>query len=184
MMKDAKGPTADPDSTFRIGSRCVPEIAGVQFEGILHRSAEPCTVRRLAPEELPEALSLIWEVFCQFEAPEYSEEGVQEFRASLDDDERNRAMHFYGAYAENELVGVLAMRKPQHIGYFFVKATYHRRGIGKKLFETMRRDYAQQTFTVNSSPFAVEIYRHIGFQETDTEQVVKGLRYTAMKFKG
>ena len=191
---------AEPFS-YNIGSRRVLEKAGFQFEGILRRNAvkngrtedmalyaltrgmEPYRVKRLAPEELPEALSLIWEVFRQFEAPEYSEQGVQEFRSSLDDNERSRAMHFYGAYAGNELVGVLVMRKPQHIGYFFVKGAHHRKGIGKKLFETMRRDYVQQVFTVNSSPYAVEVYRHLGFQETAPEQTVKGLRYTPMKFE-
>ncbi|MGM9605962.1 MAG: GNAT family N-acetyltransferase [Oscillospiraceae bacterium] len=48
----------------------------------------------------------------------------------------------------------------------------------------MRQDYAQQVFTVRSSPCAVESYRHLGFRETDAEQSVKGLRYTAMKFEG
>ena len=47
-------------------------------------------VRRLYPEEIQDALDLSWEVFRQFEAPEYSEEGIQEFRKSLDDKERTR----------------------------------------------------------------------------------------------
>lgn len=191
---------AEPFS-YNVGSRRVLEIAGFQFEGILRcnavkngrtedmalyaltRSTAQCTVKRLAPAELPEVLSLIWEVFSQFKAPEYSEQGVQEFRASLDDDTRNRAMFFYGAYVEKEMVGVLATRKPQHIGYFFVKAAYHRRGIGKTLFEVMRQDYANQMFTVNSSPYAVKIYQHLGFSKADTEQTVKCLRFILMKLE-
>jgi len=34
----------------------------------------------------------------------------------------------------------------------------------------------------NSSPYAVEIYRHLGFEPTDTEQAVNGLRFIPMKF--
>ena len=61
-------------------------------------------------------------------------------------------------------------------------AAYHRRGIGKKLFDAMRRDYAHPVFTVNSSPYAVEVYRHLGFVPTDEEQSADGLRFTPMQY--
>lgn len=80
----------------------------------------------------------------------------------------------------NQLVGTLCMREPQHIGGFFVKADYHRKGIGRALFETMRRDYDKQEFTDNSSPYAVKVYEHLGFKANDNEQVVNGLRFTPM----
>ena len=140
-------------------------------------------VRRLNADEIQSALDLTWEVFLQFEAPEYSKEGIDFFRANLDDEERTRALKFYGAFDGDQLVGTLCMREPQHIGGFFVKADYHRKGIGRALFETMRRDYDKQQFTVNSSPYAVKIYEHLGFQATDTEQVVNGLRFTPMIYE-
>ena len=64
----------------------------------------------------------------------------------------------------------------------FVGAAYHRRGIGRKLCEALRRDYAKQVFTVNSSPYAVEVYRHLDFVPTDDEQSVDGLRFTPMQY--
>ena len=149
----------------------------------LTRGPEACTVRRLGPEEIPAALELCWRVFLEFEAPEYSPEGVAAFRASLDDRERTRQLDFYGAFEVEKLVGVLCMRRPQHIGGFFVDAVYHRRGIGRRLFEAMRRDYETQVFTVHSSPYAVEVYRRLGFVPTDTEQLTGGLRYTPMRFE-
>lgn len=100
----------------------------------------------------------------------------------MDDKERTRHLSFYGAFDEKKLVGVLCMRAPQHITDFFVDAAYHRRGIGRGLFEAMRRDYSQQSFTVNASPYAVEVYRHLGFVPTDTERMTDGLRYTPMGF--
>ena len=36
-------------------------------------------------------------------------------------------------------------------------------------------------FTVNSSPYAHEIYKHIGFVDTDTEQCINGLKFYPMK---
>lgn len=185
---------------YNTGSRRVLEKAGFQFEGImkcnavkngqvldmalygLTRQTEKYPVRRLNENEIPAALNLSWEVFSEFEAPEYSEEGIREFRKSLDDKERTRMLTFYGAFDGEQLVGTLCMREPQHIGGFFVKADYHRKGIGRSMFETMRKDYDRQEFTVNSSPYAVEVYRHLGFKETDTEQTVNGLRFIPMRF--
>ena len=91
--------------------------------------------------------------------------------------------HFYGAFEGDSLIGTLSMREPQHIGGFFVKSDYHRKGIGRDLFNTMRRDYDKQEFTVNSSPYAVEIYRHLGFEVMDQEQTVNGIRFTPMKYR-
>lgn len=140
-------------------------------------------IRILENNEIPEALSIVWEVFCQFEAPEYSQEGIDEFRRAIDNPEFIGAMKFYGAIENGKIVGVLAMRAPQHISFFFVKADHHGRGIGKKLFNTMRQDYELQEFTVNSSPYAVDIYRRLGFTPTDTEKITNGIRYTPMVFR-
>ena len=187
---------------YNTGSRRALEKAGFRFEGMmknnavkngkvvdmalysLTRAAEPYLVRRLSREEIPAALELCWRVFLEFEAPEYPAEGIAAFWASLDDPHRTRQLNFYGAFDGDALVGVLCMRPPQHIGGFFVDAAYQRRGIGKKLFAAMRQDYARQEFTVNSSPYAVEIYRHLDFVPTDTEQCVDGLRFTPMRYSG
>ncbi len=75
------------------------------------------------------ALELCWRVFLQYEAPE----GVEAFRQSLNDKERNRRLHFYGAFDRETLVGVLSMREPQYISDFFVEVAYHGRGIGRSL---------------------------------------------------
>ena len=192
---------AEPFS-YNIGSRRALEKAGFTCEGVmknnavkngkvqdmtlysLTRSMEAYPVRQLSPEEIPAALELCWQVFLEFEAPEYSREGVAAFRASLDDPARTRSLMFYGAFDEKRLVGVLCMREPQHIADFFVDAAYHRRGIGRRLFEAMRQDYAEQVFTVNASPYAVEVYRHLGFVPTNTEQLTDGLRYTPMRYEG
>lgn len=141
-------------------------------------------VRPLMNFELPNAIDLIWNVFLQFEAPEYSEEGIAHFRESLNDKERTMAMKWYGAFDKGNLVGVLTVRQPQHIGGFFVKESYQGTGFGRMLFETMKKDYEKQEFTVNSSPYAVPIYEHLGFTPTDSEQTVSGIRFTPMVYNG
>ena len=157
-------------------------VPGTLLNGLPGRN-RPYPVRRLRAGEIPDALALMWKVFLQFEAPEYSAEGIASFRASLEDEERIRSMTFYGAFDGKKLVGVLCMRAPQHIAGFFVDAAYHRRGIGRTLFETMRQDYDRQVFTVHSSPYAVGFYRRLCFVPTQGEQITNGLRYTPMRFE-
>ena len=140
-------------------------------------------VRPLVNDELQNAIELIWEVFLRFEAPEYSQEGINHFRASLDDKERTNSLKWYGAFDNENLVGVITMREPQHIGGFFVKANCQGKGFGRMLFESMKADYKKQEFTVNSSLYAVKIYEHLGFVATDTQQTVNGIRFTPMKYK-
>lgn len=130
---------------------------------------------------------MVWEVFCRFEAPEYSEEGVAEFRSFLNNEEEIGKLDFYGAFDKvSDIVGVLAMRKPSHISLFFVKSEYHRQGIGRQLFEKMLSDYQLQgigMFTVNSSPYAVEVYRKLGFEPIGDECITNGIRYAPMKME-
>ena len=143
----------------------------------------PFQIRRLRENEIPAALDLAWAVFLEFEAPEYPEEGVQTFRAYLDDPAKTGSMTFYGAFDGAELVGTIFVRPPQHIGGFFVRGDHHRKGIGRALFDAVKQDDNRQAFTVNSSPFAVEVYRHLGFTTTDTEQQADGIRFTPMIYQ-
>jgi hypothetical protein len=49
--------------------------------GGIKRMAEH--IRRIEAEEIAPALALVWRVFCAFEAPDYSTEGVEEFRSFI-----------------------------------------------------------------------------------------------------
>lgn len=143
---------------------------------------DPLKIKRLAKKDIPQALKLTLDVFMEFEAPEYSEEGIEEFCKTLEDESFVGKLKFYGAYMNDELSGVLAMREPQHISLFFVKAEHQGKGIGRKLFERMKRDYGVKIFTVNSSPFAVKIYEKFGFTADCPERTTNGIRYTPMSY--
>ncbi len=142
-------------------------------------------VRRLLPEEIDSALKLVLDVFMQFEAPDYSEQGVNTFkRTGIEDKEYISKLNMYGAFEGTQLVGVIATRnKGSHIGLFFVKGEYHKRGIGKALFRAVLSDSVSDEITVNSSPYAKEIYHHLGFTDTDSEQEVEGIRFIPMVYK-
>ena len=81
----------------------------------------------------------------------------------------------------NKILGVIATKDVTHIALFFVDGKYHKQGIGKKLYYKVESLNNNEFFTVNSSPYAHEVYKHLGFIDTDKEQSIKGLRFYPMK---
>lgn len=184
-----------------LGSRRVLEKAGFQPEGIMKNNAfkngrvidmalyaltkEPYTVRRLAEDEVPAALSLAWEVFSEFETPMYSEEGTEEFRKCLHDEEYLAGIEYYGAFDGKTLIGEIGIRHDtKHICFFFVRGEYHRRKIGTKLFRNILKIYPNQTITLNSSPYGLPFYKALGFATADEEKTENGIRFTPMVYNG
>ncbi len=145
-------------------------------------------IKIIEPPQLDEALALVWRVFLAFEAPDYAEEGVWEFKRFIEP-ETIRQLLDEGQYRmwvcieAGEIIGVSAMRPPCHISLLFVDAVHHRRGIARALVEEMiaQTPDAHDEMTVNASPYAVEIYHHLGFTDTDTAQESNGIRYTPMR---
>ncbi len=138
-------------------------------------------IRNIKKDEMPEALDLVWRVFLKFEAPDYTEEGIQEFKRTIDDSEWVNKRDFYGAFIDNKVVGVIATKDLNHIALFFVDGNYHRQGIGKQLFKLITDLNIDNFFTVNSSPYAHEVYKHLGFKDTDTLQTFHGLKFYPME---
>ncbi|MEA4973280.1 hypothetical protein SDC9_62113 [bioreactor metagenome] len=142
--------------------------------------------KTLSDTEVKSALELAWDVFQKYEAPDYSEEGMNTFHGCLKDADFTSMLKCYGAFDGTKIVGMIATRSEgTHIALFFVNGSYHKHGIGKKLFSMACADNKSGTFTVNSSPYATEVYHHLGFIDTDTQKVQDGLIFTPMvcKFK-
>jgi len=147
-------------------------------------------IRKLMPEELGEALALVWDVFSQFDAPDMEPQGIMVFRDftqlhSIEKLVDSKVLTFTGAFVSNKLVGVLAMRGPTHISLLFVDPVYHRRGVARALFEQAKKETSGEVhrgITVNSSPYGVSFYRRLGFVKLEAEKEVNGMRITPMQF--
>lgn len=140
------------------------------------------SIREINQEETTDALTFVWSVFQEYEAPDYSKEGMEEFYKSIHDERYLSKLCIYGAFAKDKLVGVIATRSEgTHIALLFVDGNHHRQGIGKELIQTVRNGCHSDKITVNSSPYAVPVYHKLGFYDTDVEQVVNGLRFTPME---
>ena len=111
----------------------------------------------------------------------YAPQGVKAFFASIHDPDYLAQLRIYGAFEGDALIGILATRSGgAHIALFFVRGAYHRQGVGRQLFFRACQENSAGQMTVNSSPYAVEVYRRLGFRETDAEQTSDGIRYTPM----
>ena len=132
---------------------------------------------------------LVVRVFTEFVAPDYSDEGTREFMNYAEPNrmvERSQENHFaLVASLLREIVGVIEVRGYAHISLLFVDPRYQRIGIAKELLrralEICRSHKpALSEITVNSSPYAVPVYRKLGFHERGAEWEVKGIRFIPM----
>lgn len=138
-------------------------------------------IRELKNREIDEALDLVWTVFREFEAPDYSEEGVTSFHEAINDPAYIKTLRFYGAFEEGDLAGIIASRcGGTHIALFFVKKELQNRGIGRGLMNALIMNSDPGIITVNSAPYAVKMYHKMGFADTGEEQTRDGIRYTPM----
>ena len=108
-------------------------------------------IRRLSESERQAALDLAWSVFLEFESPDYSAEGTEEFRKCLHDEEYLHGIDYYGAFYGHKLIGLIGIRtEREHICFFFVDGQYHRKGIGTKMFNHLLENDKGNLITVNS----------------------------------
>lgn len=145
----------------------------------------------MKPGEEGEVSAFVWAVFAEFEAPEYTQEGIAEFKRyilpeQLKANVDNGTLSVICCKHNHELVGVVATRANRHISLLFVKKEYHRQSIARNLLAKSIQDCCRANrnlshITVNSSPYAVSIYEKLGFKKTNEEQVVCGIRFTPMK---
>ena len=146
---------------------------------------------RLNTSQLRTALELVWEVFDEYEAPDYEEMGIKtfqhfiEYHAMLDKMESGE-MKFWGCYQNSYMVGVIAIRPIQHISLLFVRGQFQHVGVASRLVRMAISDIREGKpeipyVTVNSSPYAVEFYKKIGFKPLGPEETRDGIRFTSMR---
>ena len=142
----------------------------------------------LNPERLAEALALVETVFIEFEAPDYSEQGIQEFHKFIDGKRIRKELEtsslaLWACFHDQRIVGVLGVEPRGHICLLFVSGAFHRQGIAKMMLEKGLAGFRRKKFaqvTVNSSPYAVQAYQRMGFVPLQPEQCINGIRFIPM----
>lgn len=149
----------------------------------------PITYRAMQVEDIPAVSALVWNTFEAFVAPDYGDEGIQTFSQFVQPNALRERFHkgtlFLLAEVESTLAGMIEMNGYSHITLLFVDANFQRCGIGRELLRCAL-DICKQhkpdvdLITVHSSPFAVEIYRKLGFVPLGPQQKCNGILYVPM----
>ena len=151
-------------------------------------------IRKIRENEVMQAMGLALEVFMQFEAPDYDPSGVDTFKrdivenAEYLENAKQGVCPIYGAFDGEKIVALMGMRSNKtHINLVFTKKEYHRKGIAKAIFnylleDVLRENPSLQELTLNSSPYGLPFYLHIGFIPLSDEQEINGIRFTPMKY--
>ncbi len=131
--------------------------------------------------------SLIEKVFNEFVAPDYEEEGINEFFKFANPlalaGRTGSDQIVMVAEQGSDFVGIIEMRNCEHIAMLFV--SLRGKGIAKELInrsveECRKRKPGLKRITVNSSPFAEPIYSRIGFRPTGPFQKKNGITFEPM----
>lgn len=147
-------------------------------------------IRPIGAEELPEALALAWEVFAAQLAPECTDEGVDEFWHSIDQEYMLHRMgdgtlRFWGAFDGERMVGLCAMRELVHVALIFVAEDYQFQGAGtallkKAVIDCKALDPAIGRITVEALGDSRGFFETLGFVATGDDSFDSGLITTPM----
>ena len=144
-------------------------------------------IEELKLEDLYETIKVIETTFLKFEAPDYSKEGIENFFkfANYDTIKENlkRNMKMYVAKLKGKIVGVIGYRDNSHINLLFVLEEYQRNGIAKALYNLVIencKNVGTKKVTVNSSPYAHNVYLKFGFIDNNQMQEVDGIKFYPM----
>ncbi len=148
-------------------------------------------IRMAYQEDWEDSIVLAWKTFLEFEANDYTREGVESFHNFITD-QTLKKMFLKGEYQMfvavkgDQLVGMITLRNHSHVSLLFVDKAYHHQGIGrtlvKQLSDYLLRETEIYRITVNSSPYAIGFYHKLGFQDLGHEMESEGIRYTPMEF--
>lgn len=139
-------------------------------------------IKQLINNEKDEGLLFAKKVYIESKDESYSEKGIETFCNFVDNKEITKSFKVYGAFEDNVLKGVIATdKRKRHINLFFVDKSSQAKGIGKKLMSIIIDHNENSFITVNSSRYAVPIYKNLGFIKTEEEKEQDGLKFTPMK---
>ena len=151
-------------------------------------------IKEVCKNDLKQALDLVNNVFSEFVATDYSEQGINTFQNYLkkkfdevSNDLQSGRKKLWGYYQDGKIIGVIATRDTSHIALMFVDKMHHKKGIARQLFNTVLTELKGngdiiRRITVNSSPYAVRIYERLGFKKTDEQQDKDGIIYVPMAY--
>ena len=150
------------------------------------------TVRKIRLGEEVEVCNLVARSFNEFIAPEFSEEGIEEFfKYSNPREFKKRSESGYFsmvAKSQDKLAGMIEVKGNRHISMLYVDRAFHRKGVAKELIrialeKVFSNNINHDDITVNSSRYAVPFYERLGFLQFEEEKSIYSVIHIPMIVK-
>ena len=114
-----------------------------------------------------------------------SEEGRQRFQPEMIQTIFERPdIHYFVAEINEEIVGNLAYIAPSHVMHYFLKAEYHGQGYGRQMWDFLEQEILKNDpdiITINSSHYALDIYKKYGFEVVGALTEKWGIQFIPMR---
>lgn len=146
-------------------------------------------IRAATLDDAPAMSDLIRPLASAHITPDFSPAGAANLLASMAPEALVRYFHagyvYHVAEVDGNIVGVVGVRDNRHLFHLFVSDDFHGRGFARELWRVARAACRQNghagDFTVNSSQFAVGMYRKFGFVEASPPVTVNDVTFIPMK---
>ena len=143
----------------------------------------------LTIEDIPEAYSLVRKVYDEFVSNENNTQGNSIFYDFIKPEKAQKRLSEISfaivAKVNTRICGIIEVKNNNHICLLFVKKNLHKHGIAKAMFKLAidkciqnKRNYID----VNSSLYAVPIYKKLGFRKTENRKLINGIQFVPMLY--
>ncbi len=143
------------------------------------------TYELMKPDDAQKVFDLVSISFEKFVRCDLTEDGVDEFfRASRKFIfERPENHILYIVRTGDKIAGMIDVRDQRHICLFFVSSEFQGKGLGRGLLKCVLDCVKDGILSVNSSVFAVAVYKKLGFEQLKPVQILNGIKYVPMEKK-
>ena len=139
-------------------------------------------IKQLFDKEKNEALLFAKRLYLESKDESYTEMGIETFCSFVDNKQITVSFKIFGAFKDNVLKGIIATdEEKRHITLFFVEKLSQGKKIGKNLMQFILKNNKNSYITVNSSRYAIPIYKKLGFEKIDEEKEKDGIKFTPMR---
>ena len=145
-------------------------------------------IERAKINDIEEISDLVKRIYLRYNSKIDSEEGINNILTFINHDNILIRTYIDGslilkAIKNNTIIGFIEIRNYNHISLLFIDDKYFRLGIAKKLFEQVKDMMPSDKYSVNSSDYAIEFYKKLGFVAVyDNIKVENGVHFHPMIF--
>lgn len=144
-------------------------------------------IERAKIGDIEKISDLVKRIYLKYNSNIDTEEGINNILSFIS--AKNMRLRFFTEGAlmliardkNNDIVGVIELRNFEHISLFFVDDKYFKCEVGSKLFEEVKSILGQEKYSVNSSDYALEFYKKLGFIRIfDSIKIKNGVHFHPM----